>query len=333
MSELPRGNPRIPEGINARNEKPLVEFLQLLAGVLVGIATLVLVIVLVIDLTAPYIPFSWEQKAAPLVAQYLDDGGDPADPAAAQALAQLGAQLVHTSAALDAEARASTGLVPADQYQFHLMNSEIANAFATLGGHIIVTSALLQQVQSENGLAMVVAHEIAHIRYRHPIAGASRALVLQLALYALLGGTGDGPIAGLLSGSSMLALLSFNRDMEAQADARALDIIDRHYGTYRGADEFFRSMAASDNAALWLEFAQTHPNTGRRLDVINGRLQAAGGGAGTVTPLPAPLQFIQQGGQTCVNAHGTDPGNAGSTSAQPGAALSCDSLTLGIEKT
>lgn len=320
MSELPRGNPRIPEGINVKNGKPLAEFLQLLAGVLIGFATLVLVIVVVIDLLAPFIPFSWEQKAAPLVAQYLQDGDEPVKPAARQALEHLGERLVLASAALDADSQTGSGAVPLDQYRFHLINSDIANAYATLGGHIVVTTALLQQVSSENGLAMVVAHEIAHIRYRHPIAGASRALVLQLALSAVFGATGDGPLASLLSGSGVLALLSFNRDMESQADTRALDIIDKHYATYRGADEFFASMVSSDNAALWMEFIQTHPNPGRRLEVIRERLSRGQGSAALLTPLSPALVEIQQRKSLC-EGRADAVTSAQSTAAEPEAAL------------
>ncbi|MFK7733425.1 MAG: M48 family metallopeptidase [Pseudomonadales bacterium] len=299
MTNLPDENPRIPEGINVKNENPFSEFLQLLAGVLIGSATVVLIIVLVIDLMAPYIPFSWEDKAAPLIAQYLEQGDSPPPAEAQQALADLGAKLVDASFALDASGAGleKDGGVPKEGYHFHLVNSSVANAYATLGGHIIVTDALLKQVNSENGLAMVVAHEIAHIRYRHPVSGASRAVVLQLALYALLGGSGDGPLGGLLSGSSMLALLSFNRDMEAAADLRALDILNAHYQTYLGADEFFQTMANSKDEAFWLEFAQTHPNSERRLEKIRQRISSAADGDMAITPLPAALTWKAPLGQ------------------------------------
>lgn len=289
MSELPDENPRIPEGINVKNEKPLAEFLQLLAGVLIGFATLVLFIVIVIELVAPHIPFAWEVKAAPLIAQYLEQGESPPSEAAQQALSELGAQLTQASITLDSEIAGADSGIPLEGYRFHLVNSEVANAYATLGGHIIVTDALLRQVKSENGLAMVVAHEIAHIRYRHPISGASRAMVLQLALYALLGSSGDGALGGLLSGSSMLALLSFNRDMEAAADLRALDMLKIHYGTYAGADEFFQTMANSNDESFWLEFAQTHPNSERRLEKIRERIAETDGNGSAVTLLPAAL--------------------------------------------
>ncbi|MEC9410786.1 MAG: M48 family metalloprotease, partial [Pseudomonadota bacterium] len=50
-----------------------------------------------------------------------------------------------------------------------LPNVDAANAFATSGGNIHVTRGLLDAVNSENGLAMVLAHEYAHIELRHPV--------------------------------------------------------------------------------------------------------------------------------------------------------------------
>ncbi len=305
MSRLPQGNPKIPEGINVRNEKPLAEFFQLLVGVLVGFSALVLVIVVVVDVAAPYIPFSWERRAQPMLAGLVSEEGESVDAAAQQALADLGAALVATSVSLDALETRSGSPVPADAYRFHLVSSDMANAFATLGGHIVVTDALVREVQSENGLAMVVAHEIAHIRYRHPIAGASRGLVLQVVLTALLGVSGEGPLGNLLSGSSLLTLLSFNRDMESQADERALAILERHYGTLAGADEFFSAMADTERGSRWLEFAQTHPNAQRRLEVIRRRADLV---AGDIALTPMPTSLARLPATTC--SADADPANS-----------------------
>merc|ERR1711879_567360 len=45
----------------------------------------------------------------------------------------------------------------------YLADQDMPNAFATLGGHIFITRGLLDSVESENGLAMVLAHEYGHI--------------------------------------------------------------------------------------------------------------------------------------------------------------------------
>ena len=92
----------------------------------------------------------------------------------------------------------------------HYDDDADVNAFATLGGHIVVYPGLLEAVPDENALAMVLAHEIAHVRHRHPIVGLSR----------------------------------------SAADATALETLARAYGHVGGADRFFRHGGAAGTAKL-----------------------------------------------------------------------------------
>ena len=54
-------------------------------------------------------------------------------------------------------------------YFVAILDSDEINAFATSGGHILVTRGLIRTVQSEDALAGVIAHEIAHIQLLHSI--------------------------------------------------------------------------------------------------------------------------------------------------------------------
>lgn len=54
-------------------------------------------------------------------------------------------------------------------YHVGILNSNEINAFATSGGHILVTKGLLKCVNSEDALAAVIAHEVAHIQLEHNI--------------------------------------------------------------------------------------------------------------------------------------------------------------------
>ena len=266
MSSAPRQNPRIPEGINASEEHPLKEFFQLLIGISLSIVIAVAILGFLIKLVAPYIPFEWELALAPSLNDFIEDEpSDEISPEREASLIKLGQQLL--VAAGDTE-------VAAQDFTFHLVDADIANAFATLGGHIIVTDDLLQDIRSENGLAMVMAHEIAHIQLRHPIESASRGVLIQLLLTLVTGSTGNQLPGGVLSGTSALTLLGFSRDMESAADLRALAILRQHYGHVGGADEFFRAMKHEEASTRWLEFAQTHPNIDRRLETIQQAMEA-----------------------------------------------------------
>jgi predicted Zn-dependent protease len=54
-------------------------------------------------------------------------------------------------------------------YHTAILDSYEINAFATSGGHIFLTVGLLNCVSSEDALAAVIAHEIAHIQLQHSI--------------------------------------------------------------------------------------------------------------------------------------------------------------------
>jgi len=64
----------------------------------------------------------------------------------------------------------NSSLPPAfNGYHVMILNSNEFNAFATTGGHIFVTKKLVESASSEDMLAAVIAHELAHIAKRHSI--------------------------------------------------------------------------------------------------------------------------------------------------------------------
>jgi predicted Zn-dependent protease len=52
-------------------------------------------------------------------------------------------------------------------YHFAILDTDIANAFAMPGGYVFVTRGALRNMKNESELAGVLAHEVAHVDYRH----------------------------------------------------------------------------------------------------------------------------------------------------------------------
>jgi predicted Zn-dependent protease len=52
-------------------------------------------------------------------------------------------------------------------YHFAVLDTDIANAFAMPGGYVFVTRGALRNMKNESELAGVLAHEVAHVDYRH----------------------------------------------------------------------------------------------------------------------------------------------------------------------
>lgn len=256
MSDMPTGNPLPPEGVNAPRGTGLGEFVRVIIGLIVLTVLVTGGLILGARWLAPLIPFHWERS----VAQSFEPSEQVGNASADKALQQLASELI-------ADANLPEGMT----IDVHLVPNEVPNAFATLGGQVMINRGLLDHVDSENGLAMVLAHEIAHIRERHPIQAMSRGAVLALVFAVASGTTGEEAISSVLGQAGLMTALSFNRDMEREADSIALAILRRHYGHTRGAGEFFRSMQQEDSAPVWTTLLRTHPRSQERLEAMAQR--------------------------------------------------------------
>ena len=130
------------------------------------------------------------------------------------------------------------------------------NAFASLGGQIILTNGLLKQSATENELAFVICHEIGHHFNRDVIQGVGANLILAIA------GTALG-LDGVLSNiSQSLSVNSFSRQEETRADEFALDCLHKKFGHVAGSDHFFRRLQSESftpEDILVFEVLSTHP--------------------------------------------------------------------------
>lgn len=138
-----------------------------------------------------------------------------------------------------------------------VLQSGVVNAFALPGGHIILYSALIERAQSPDELAGVLAHELSHIELRHP----ARGIVQQIGLGALLNLMFGGSDLGTLG--QLAALLAYSRDMEAEADARAVALLQGAGFNASGLASFLAGMAKSDPSDL-PEWLSTHPEPASR---------------------------------------------------------------------
>jgi len=105
------------------------------------------------------------------------------------------------------------------------------NAFAGPAGHLFFFSGLIEQLDSLDQLAGVVAHELAHVSFRHLSNRIAQSYKMGLAtlggmlLGALLGGVpGEAVMAGSMA-AGMQMQLSYSREDERQADQLGLQYL------------------------------------------------------------------------------------------------------------
>lgn len=270
-SKLEYSNPEIPEGINTSKTHPLKEFLWLTGGVMATIFVLVLVLMLFADVLTSYIPFSVEQKISlPKV----------------EANAETGPLPDYLQSMADRIARAED--LPEDmKITVHYLDDDTVNAFATLGGHVFFFRGLLEKLPSENALAMLMAHEIAHIKHRHPIRSLGRGVIAGLALSIISTAAGNIIIERFLGSAGYLTILKYNRDMESQADETAIQAVKSIYGHLGGADELFKILQQEAGRLEPPVFFSTHPLTEDRLYEIKIHTSQHSAQADSdITPLP-----------------------------------------------
>ncbi len=170
----------------------------------------------------------------------------------------------------------------------HYIDDETINAFATLGGHVFFYRGLLEEVPDENTLAMVMAHEIAHVKLRHPIKSLGRGIVVGVAL-SIFSAAAGGEILDLALGETgLLTALKFSREQEESADSEALMAVQRLYGHTQGATALFSILlGVDDTQERPAEFWSSHPYSENRIETVNQQATDQGWSlVGRLTPLP-----------------------------------------------
>lgn len=265
-------NPPLPQDVNVSRDNPLVEFLRLAAGLALVVTGLSLAVYLAADRLARLIPP--ETELALVGDRVL--GIDIGKPAKAEHAIEAYLQEITDRLARQMEMPEGLPL------RVHYIDTSLPNAFAALGGHIAVTRGLYERMPSENALALVLAHEIAHIRARDPIGGLAGSATMLLAI-----ALASGDAANLSSTFAVVVQRGYSRQAEARADEAGIAAVKRVYGHAGGGSEAFevlardgRSIAADASAVL-----STHPTDRDRIN----RMKAAAEGW---DPAKQPLQAL-----------------------------------------
>lgn len=284
-------NPPVDEQVNLPQEHPLWEFSWMLVAVGVLVVVLVLGITFGTHWLIRYVPIEYEARLVK-VSGLLDAVEEASAPVDASSEQTRRVRVEQYLQGLADRLIASNERSPAPTVRVHLVATESVNAFATLGGNIFIHQGLLDQLQTEQGLAMVLGHEIAHIDHRDPITTLGRELAFRVALTLLTGIAEQGTAGYLVETTGGSLLLNFSREQERAADEAALDNLVELYGHPFGSSEFFDYIATSeavDGAGVPV-FLQTHPGVQERQAYIESYAARYEPQAAPLTDLPPYLR-------------------------------------------
>jgi peptidase M48-like protein len=167
---------------------------------------------------------------------------------------------------------------PEFRYTFDVINQKEINAFALPGGPMYLNRGMIEAAMTEGEVAGVMAHEISHVALRHGTAQATKgqkASILgtlgQIGGAILGGGLGQVLSAGSQIGAG-LALMSYSREFESQADLLGAQILARAGYDPREMANMFKTIER-EGGGSGPQWMSSHPNPGNRYAAIQAEAQ------------------------------------------------------------
>lgn len=169
-------------------------------------------------------------------------------------------------------------------YRFRVINDETVNAFSLPGGYIYVHEGLVKFAESDDELAGVMAHEVAHAALRH-VATLQREsnklslITLPAILVAIFGGGGSaGDLAnlGVLVGTAVQS--GWSVDAEKAADYAGFQYMLKSKYNPVGMLTFMERLGKKDPVKEAIDWGiyRTHPPSRDRSEAIKGNLARYG---------------------------------------------------------
>ncbi len=242
MRHIPR---KADDSVNVSKTHPLVEASTLVAGLGLIFLTIMIVLIFVVEIVLYFVP---EKTEVELFETWLPEDivtvsyDDP--------------RLVELESLLWRLSRHW----PETDYEFRveINDSSEMNALAFPGGLIVVTSGLLEKVESENELAFVIGHELGHFRNRDHIRGLGRGLAIGILFTAISNNEGGAQLGATVAD---LTLRGFSRRQERSADEFGLWIVQQEYGHVAEAWRLFERLEAEyGGTSEIVALLGTHPS-------------------------------------------------------------------------
>jgi len=146
------------------------------------------------------------------------------------------------------------------------------NAFCTPGGYIYVYTGLIKYLDTEDDLAGVMGHEIAHADKRH----SSKSMTTEYGLNTVLQIFSSGGDSSLVTTiASQLGTLKYSRCHESEADANSVLYLSGTSYRCNGAATFFQKLEAQGGSSTPV-FLSTHPSPSSRIADINAKAAEKG---------------------------------------------------------
>jgi len=214
--------------------------------------------------------------------QFMKENQVSTDAAQTQRVKRVGG---HIQAAVEEYARQNNRTKDLDGYawEFNLIESKEINAWCMPGGKVVVYSGIMPVCQDDNGLAVVMGHEVAHAVAKHGNERMSQGLLVQMGGTALQAALHSKPaetqqlwMTAFGAGAQYGVVLPFGRSQESEADHLGLIFMSMAgYDPHHAVEFWQRMSAATGSGDKPPEFMSTHPSDDKRIAAIQNELPEA----------------------------------------------------------
>ena len=160
---------------------------------------------------------------------------------------------------------------PEFPYQFAVVQDNSLNAFSVPGGYIYFNSGLILRVDSDDEIASVMGHEIAHVQGHHMLRQQQDTKLLSYAGLAAMALAIINPVLAAGASSAAGAIqMKYMRQLEEESDYRGLQYMKQAGFDPHGMPRFLKKMGEEDrlNAADVPAYFRSHPMSRDRLSYI-----------------------------------------------------------------
>jgi predicted Zn-dependent protease len=181
------------------------------------------------------------------------------------------------------------------EYQFGVIDKNEINAFALPGGPIFFFSGLIDIMDSEDEVAAVLAHEIAHVRREHWAKryADEQARSLGITVLALILNPGRTAITAASVANDLLFGLPYSRAQENEADRMGIELmVDAGFNPNAAITvmEKLQQIGSRNQPPQWLS---THPDTNHRIRSIRTQIERMGSSWPRITPMPTAVTELR----------------------------------------
>ena len=171
-------------------------------------------------------------------------------------------------------------LIEGFDWQYNTVEDPTVNAWCMPGGKIVFYTGILELAKTDDEIAVVMGHEIAHAVAGHGNERMSQAAAMQgatsIAQFVLMTdsapGLGNAILMQSIGIGGQLGMLKFGRKHESESDAMGLTFMNKAgYDPY-SAVTFWEKMKENSGGKTPPEFMSTHPSNDRRIADIQDKL-------------------------------------------------------------